>query len=70
MNTRYGLEALNFTLYYEFSALCPPSLTFSANFSSPSLSPYAPDAPCSGHGDPNAFCATTDNSSVVRAMSA
>ena len=28
MNTHYGTAPLDFTLYYEFATLCPPSLTF------------------------------------------
>lgn len=56
LNSRYGLEALNFTLYYEFSTLCPPSLTNSSNITSTLLDPNRPSLPCSGNGDPLSYC--------------
>jgi hypothetical protein len=64
MNSRYALSPLNFTLYYEFSTLCPPSLTNSSNITSPYSNPHAPAMPCSGHGDPAAFCSSNDSAAL------
>ncbi len=34
LNSRYAVSPLNFTLYYEFAELCPPSLTNSTGVAS------------------------------------
>ena len=60
MNSRYAQTPLNFTLYYEFATLCPPSLTNSSNVSTTLRDPGAPSQPCSGHGDPLAYCSNSD----------
>lgn len=57
LNSRYGESPLNFTLYYEFATLCPPSLSDSSNITSPYSYPGGSGATaCSGHGDPAAYC--------------
>jgi hypothetical protein len=68
MNTRYASGPLNFTLYYEFATLCPPSLTFAPNASNATAGvgaavislPRTSRQACSGNGDPYSYCSNGD----------